>query len=133
MGMETSRKTDLPIRTLVVDDAPAMARAIRSFLEAQSETEVAGVARSGPEAIRMAGRLQPDLVLLDLFMPGMSGLDVVNGLKMVSPCSRIIIVTVLGEEMVGTCRGFGADGFVMKNRLHESLGREIERVFVTRE
>jgi DNA-binding NarL/FixJ family response regulator len=122
-----------PIRTLVVDDAPAAARAIRVFLESETETEVAGVAHRGDEAIDMAQVLKPDLILLDLFMPGLSGLDVLKGIRAASPRSRIIIITVLGEDMMGTCRGFGAEGFVVKNRLREMLPLEIARVFAVEE
>ena len=121
------RKTLL--RTLVVDDSPATARAIRSFLEMEVGAEVAGMAQSGAEAVAMARDLQPDLMLVDLFMPGLSGLEVVKRVRQASPATRIIIITVLGEELSGACESVGAQGYVVKNRLHDSLPRAIERLF----
>ncbi len=87
------------------------------------------MARSGNEAIEMARSLQPDLMLVDLFMPGMSGLEVMRSVRSASPKTRIIIITVLGEDMNGTCRSLGAEGFIVKNRLRETLPGEIDRVF----
>src|SRR5882757_6756588 len=113
--MNKTRNRNSVIRTLVVDDAPAAVRAIRTYLESTEDAEVAGTARTGKEAIEMARRLQPDLLLLDLFMPGLSGLEVVKGVRAVSPHTCIIIITVLGEDMKGTCRDLGADGFLVKN------------------
>lgn len=130
--MNRTEQRARPIRTLVVDDAPAAARAIRNFLESEAATEVVGIAQCGIEAIEMAKFLRPDLMLLDLFMPGMSGLEVVKGVRSASPKTRIIIITVLGEDMSTECRGFGAEGFVVKNRLEEQLPREIEKVFGAR-
>lgn len=118
-----------PRRTIVVDDTPATARAIRAFLESEIGTEVAGVAHSGETAVALARRIQPDLALVDLFMPGLSGLEVVRQVRSVSPQTRIIIVTVLGEDMGDTCIDAGVEGFVVKNKLQQMLPVEIARIF----
>ncbi len=117
---------------MIVDDTPAVARAIRAFLETELGTDVTGVAHSGEKAIAMAGKLKPDLALIDLFMPGLSGLEVARQLQAVSPATRVIIVTVLGEDMAETCRRSGVQGFVVKNRLQEMLPGEINRIFGAR-
>jgi DNA-binding NarL/FixJ family response regulator len=119
----------VPQRTIVVDDTPSTARAIRAFLEGEIGTEVAGVAHSGENAIELARNVRPELALVDLFMPGISGLEVVRQVRSVSPQTRFIIVTVLGEDMSETCRGAGVEGFVVKNRLQEMLPAEIARLF----
>lgn len=127
--MERNENSRIPQRTIVVDDTPSTARAICSFLESELGTEVAGVAHSGEKAVELANQVRPELALVDLFMPGISGLEVVKQIRSVSPQTRIIIVTVLGEDMAETCRAAGVEGFVVKNRLRETLSAEISRLF----
>jgi CheY-like chemotaxis protein len=131
--MNKTENRKRPIRTLVVDDALVSARAIRSLLELEERTEVAGMAQSGEEAVELAQALQPDLMLVDLFMPGMSGLEVVRKVRRTSPATRIIVITALGEDMSSVCLNVGAQGFVVKNRLEQMLSGEIDRLFGPRQ
>jgi DNA-binding NarL/FixJ family response regulator len=127
--MNRDSKPNSPKRAMIVDDTPATARAIRAFLESELATEVSGVAHTGEKAIDLARQAQPDLALIDLIMPGLSGLEVAQRIHAVSPSTRIIIVTALGEDMSDTCRRAGVEGFVVKNRLQEMLPSEISRIF----
>lgn len=118
------------IRTLVVDDSPAAVRAICSFLETQNAIEIVGTAPGGRQAIEQAETLLPDLVLLDLQMPEMNGLQVTQRLSQISPTPRVIIVTVMDSESAKeACLSSGVHGFVLKNRLYQDLPPAIRAVF----
>ena len=81
-------------QVLIVDDHPLMRRGIRQLLEIDDTFCVVGEASSGAEAISMANRLAPDLILLDLNMKGLSGLDTLNALRRDGVSARIIVLTV---------------------------------------
>jgi DNA-binding NarL/FixJ family response regulator len=81
-----------PIKTiLVVDDSPDVRHVVRTFLERDATFKVCGEAGDGPEAIKKAQLLTPDLVLLDFLMPGMNGIDVANVLRQLLPKTKIAI------------------------------------------
>jgi DNA-binding NarL/FixJ family response regulator len=81
-----------PVKTiLVVDDSPDVRHVVRTFLERDTNFKVCGEAGDGPEAIKKAELLTPDLVLLDFLMPGMNGIDVANVLRGLLPKTKIAI------------------------------------------
>ena len=81
-----------PIKTvLIVDDSPDVRHVVRTFLERDVTFKVCGEAGDGPEAIKKAELLTPDLVLLDFLMPGMNGIDVANVLRQLLPKTKIAI------------------------------------------
>jgi DNA-binding NarL/FixJ family response regulator len=81
-----------PIKTvLIVDDSPDVRHVVRTFLERDATFKVCGEAGDGPEAIKKAELLTPDLVLLDFLMPGMNGIDVANVLRQLLPKTKIAI------------------------------------------
>jgi len=81
-----------PAKTvLLVDDSPEVRHVVRTFLECDPSFEVCGEAGDGPEAIKKAEALAPDVVLLDFLMPGMNGIDVANALKRLLPKTQIAI------------------------------------------
>lgn len=81
-----------PIKTvLVVDDSPDVRHVVRTFLERDATFKVCGEAGDGPEAIKKAELLAPDLVLLDFLMPGMNGIDAANALRQLLPKTKIAI------------------------------------------
>ena len=86
------REDTAPIKTiLVVDDSPDVRHVVRTFLERDATFKVCGEAGDGPEAIKKAELLAPDLVLLDFLMPGMNGIDVANVLRQLLPKTKIAI------------------------------------------
>ena len=86
------REDTAPIKTiLVVDDSPDVRHVVRTFLEGDATFKVCGEAGDGPEAIKKAELLTPDLVLLDFLMPGMNGIDVANVLRQLLPKTKIAI------------------------------------------
>lgn len=101
-------------RVLIVDDHPLTQEALASLLT-QHGFEIVGQALSGDEAIKQAAKQQPDLILLDLSMPGMSGLEALPELRRVAPGSEVIVLTASGteENLLRAIRG-GASGYLLK-------------------
>jgi NarL family two-component system response regulator LiaR len=108
------------IRVLIVDDHAMVRQGLRTFLELQDTSalpiEVTGEAANGIEAVELARRTQPDIVLLDLVMPEMDGLQATPKIIEASPRSRIIILTSFGEEdkVLPAIRA-GAQGYLLKD------------------
>lgn len=108
------------IRVLIVDDHAMVRQGLRTFLELQDggpcPIEVAGEAVNGREAVELAARLQPDLVLLDLVMPEMDGIQATARILECSPGTRVIILTSFGEEerVLPAIRA-GAQGYLLKD------------------
>lgn len=113
---------------LIVDDHPLMRRGVRQLLEMDNDFIVVGEASSGTEAISLANRLAPDLILLDLNMKGLSGLDTLNALRQEGISSRIIVLTVSDSRSdVFTLIDAGADGYLLKDSDPEVLLDNIRR------
>ena len=104
-----------PVSVLVVDDVADVRRVVRSVLERHGGFVVTGEAADGHEAVEMAAAIRPDLVLLDLDMPGMSGLEALPVLRTVAPATKIVVLSGLpAESMAGRSRSAGAVGFLEK-------------------
>src|ERR671918_1215733 len=99
---------------LIVDDHPLTRDALATLLRG-SEFEVVGEASDGEEAIALAGALEPDLVLLDLSMPGLDGLAALPRLREAAPESEVVVLTASGtdENLLAAIRG-GAAGYLLK-------------------
>jgi NarL family two-component system response regulator LiaR len=87
-----------PITILIVDDHAVVRRGARAFLEAQPDFAVVGDVGSGGEAVLLAADLAPDVVLMDLVMPGMDGVLATRLVKQKSPCSQVIVLTSYHED-----------------------------------
>jgi NarL family two-component system response regulator LiaR len=86
------------ISVLIVDDHDVVRQGIRAFLATQPDLEIVGEAASGDEAIRLAQEHIPDVVLMDLVMPGMNGVEATRALKRVSPRSQVVVLTSYHED-----------------------------------
>jgi NarL family two-component system response regulator LiaR len=86
------------VTVLLVDDHAVVRGGVRAFLESQPDIEVVGEAGSGEEAVRHAERLAPDVVLMDLVMPGMDGIEATRRVRQVSPRSRVVILTSFSDD-----------------------------------
>ena len=108
-------------RILLVDDHPLTRDALASLLE-QGGFDVVGEAADGAEALELAGRLQPDLVLLDLSMPGVDGLSALPGLRAAASGCEVVVLTASGteENLLAAIRG-GAAGYLLKSEPPERI------------
>ena len=115
---ENASAASNPIRVLLVDDSPV-------FLASAGETvgqcpglELAGAATSGAEALALIAQTAPDLVLMDLNMPGMNGLEATRHAKAIAPATRVMLISVQrGEDLRRAAIAAGADAFVAKDDL----------------
>lgn len=113
-----------PIRVLIADDHPHAREGMRTILSGESSFLVVGEASSGEQAIAMADKLQPELVLMDIHMPGMGGLEAVKAIKTAQPQAKIVIVTVSDEPShLFEAIKKGAQGYLLKN-LNPSAWRD---------
>jgi DNA-binding NarL/FixJ family response regulator len=121
------------IRVIVADDSPIALRSVCDYLEFAGGFEIVGTASDGLNAIQLAVVQQPDLVLLDLSMPRVNGLEAALQIRLSSPAMRLIIISELNDSSVSDeCRRHGADSFVPKSLLPEGLLMEIQRLFAHR-
>ena len=117
---------DARIRVLLVDDHAVVRSGLAAFLLAFDDLELAGEAASGEEAIRRCRQLQPDVVLMDLVMPGMDGAAATRAIREQFPRIQVIALTSFPEEdMVRATLQAGAIGYLLKNASAEDLATAI--------
>lgn len=117
------------IKVLIVDDHPVVRRGIRSLLDDLLDVEVIGEAENGEQALMFARSHQPDVVLLDIKMPGIDGWEVTRRLNKSSPKIKIIAVTALSSEPLPTrILQLGARGYLTKESGAEEMARAIRKV-----
>ncbi|WP_460109317.1 response regulator [Streptomyces sp. YKOK-J1] len=118
-----------PIRVLLVDDHQVVRRGLRTFLEVQDDIEVVGEAADGAEGVARAEELRPDVVLMDVKMPGMDGIDALRRLRELDNPVRVLIVTSFTERrtVVPALRA-GAAGYVYKDVDPDALAGAIRSV-----
>jgi two-component system, NarL family, response regulator LiaR len=117
----------MPIRILLVDDHSVVRKGLRMFLSLDPELEVVGEARDGAEAVRMAHELQPDVVLMDLLMPVMDGIQATATIRRELPDTEVLALTSVLEDssVVGAVRA-GAIGYILKDTEADELRRAIK-------
>jgi two-component system NarL family response regulator len=107
-----------PIKILIVDDHPVVRAGLTSMLATQAQLEVIGTASSGDEAIEMLQQCNPDVILLDLRMPGMNGIDTLVAMKNLQSNVRVIILTSFEtDEDIYRAVQAGAQGYLLKDTL----------------
>ncbi|MDP9484242.1 MAG: response regulator transcription factor [Actinomycetota bacterium] len=117
----------MTISVLITDDHKVVRQGLRMFLGLDPELEVVGEAENGDEAVRMAHRLRPDVVLMDLLMPVMDGIAATDRIRKELPETEVLALTSVLEDdkVVGAVRA-GAIGYLLKNTDAEELGRAIK-------
>src|SRR5437764_13805823 len=96
--MEEQSREDIMIRLLLVDDQPAVRRGLRVRFQLEPDLQVVGEASTGREALTLAQTLSPDVVLMDIEMPGMDGIEAAAALGMVVPQSAVVILSIHTER-----------------------------------
>ena len=118
------------IRILIVDDHPVVCSGLTSMLSVQAGIEVIGSASSGEEALSIVRRDLPDLMLLDLRMPGMDGIGVLNALKKMERAPRVVVLTSFEkEEDIYRAIRAGAHGYLLKDTSESEMIAAINIVF----
>jgi len=118
------------IRILIVDDHPVVCSGLTSMLSVQAGIEVIGSASSGEEALSIVRRDLPDLMLLDLRMPGMDGIGVLNALKKMERAPRVMVLTSFEkEEDIYRAIRAGAHGYLLKDTSESEMIEAINIVF----
>jgi two-component system, NarL family, response regulator LiaR len=117
----------VPIRLLIADDHAVVRQGLRTFLGLDADLELVGEARDGREAVEMAGRLKPDVVLMDLVMPEMDGLAATAAIRRDHRDIEVIALTsvVEGAPVAAAVRA-GAIGYLLKNAAPEDLHRAVK-------
>lgn len=116
-------------RILIVDDHDVVRQGLRTFLAARSDWEICGEGRTGEEAIQAAATLKPDLVILDITMPSMSGLEAASRIRALGTPVRILIFTMHESPRIAIdVSEAGAHGFVQKSQASRDLILAVERL-----
>ena len=116
-----------PLRIIVVDDHAVVRRGIRALLESQPGWTIAAEASTGREAVELSKRLQPDIVVLDLSLPELNGLDATPQILKESPRTQVLVLTMHhSEELARNVLQAGARGYVLKSDAGESLIAAVE-------
>jgi DNA-binding NarL/FixJ family response regulator len=117
------------LRILIADDHPLFRKGMRTLLAATAETEVVGEATTGQEVIELAATLQPDVILMDLQMPGINGIEATRQIVHMSPHIRVLVVTLFEDDAsVFTALRAGARGYVLKDAKEDEMVRAIQAV-----
>jgi len=110
-----------PVRILIADDHDVVRQGVRAVLEAEPEWIVCGEAGSGREAVAKAVELQPDVVVLDISMPELNGLEATRQIRRAVPAKILILTVHESEQVVTEVLGAGADGYVLKTEAGRQL------------
>ena len=129
LGKQIRQNNEGPLRILVADDQEDVRHGICSLIEEAPDLEVCAEAVNGEEAVEKTIQLQPDLVILDISMPVMNGLDAARAIRACSPNTPILIVSIHEiQTMIDKAREIGVQGYVAKGQVSNLLIDAIHKV-----
>ncbi|WP_173065491.1 response regulator [Sulfurimicrobium lacus] len=116
-------------RLLIVEDHTLLRAGLRALLTQDADIEIAGEADNGRDAIQAVGALAPHLVLMDLTMPGMNGIEAIRDIKRRYPETKVLVLTIhKTDEYIHESLRAGADGYILKDATHDELRVAIRSV-----
>jgi DNA-binding NarL/FixJ family response regulator len=116
-------------RVLIVDDHAVIRRGVRGILSSYPEWEICGEADNGQDAVRLAAELRPDVIIMDVSMPGLNGLEATRIIREVLPECRILLLTLHSSaEFLRNAFSAGARGYVLKSDAEQELIRALNVV-----
>ena len=122
-----AHKDDVRVRILIADDHAFVRKAVRSLLESHEGWEICGEAADGEEAVQQTGNLHPDVIVMDIFMPNLGGLEATRRIHKDFPQSHVLILTLYGApELAQVVREAGAEACILKTESDRSLVPAIE-------
>ena len=123
-----AKKESQAIRLMLVDDHQVVREGLRRMIELEKGIKVVGEASNGEEAIIKAQELQPDVIVMDLKMPGMDGICATSEIKRILPDIRILILTLYAEDYVKQAIEAGASGYLLKDSDTDQITKAIYQV-----
>ena len=117
------------MRVLVVDDSLLFRRFVHRLLEQKQDFQLVGEAPGGPEAVQKAKELQPDLILLDIGLPQLNGIEAAKQIRQIAPGTKTLFLTLNNDaDVIGAALDTGAKGYVLKSDAGTELWPAIEAV-----
>jgi DNA-binding NarL/FixJ family response regulator len=117
------------LRVVIADDHPLFRDGIRALIATEPDLSLVGEATSGEEAVDMVGRLQPDVALMDIQMPGLSGIEVTRRIASVSPATGVLVMTMFEDDhVIFAAMRAGARGYLVKGARQAEVLRAIRAV-----
>ena len=117
------------IRVIIADDHPLVRDAIRHSLACHKEIEFLGEAIDGEQAVKLSAELKPDIVIMDIMMPKLSGVEATRKIKKINPMTSVLILTAYeSDELVISLLEMGASGYLLKNACAEELIQAIKAI-----
>ena len=118
-----------PVRVLIVDDEPLFVEMVQALLQRENDIDVVGMAAHGQDAVRLAAQLDPDVIVMDVSMPVMNGIDATRAILEQNPRACVLILTG-GSSIVeiDNARKAGVAGYLTKDRIASDLVAEIRSV-----
>lgn len=121
--------TMTPLRVLLADDHPTFRAGLVSLLNTDASMEVVGEAGSGDAVITLAEELHPDLIIMDIQMPNLNGIDAIRRILAKNPHVRILVMTMFEDDhTIASAMRAGARGYILKGALPEEISRSIKAV-----